>query len=294
MAKALALGADAVAIGHAALMALNCNKDIPEADYKKEVGVEAGYCYHCHTGRCPVGVTTQDPELRKRLDPDAAAERVYNFLHTLTMECQMMARACGKTNVHQPGAGRPGGAHHGGLGAGHGAARRHAAHRRPARHDPLLGERPWRRRRRLRQCVTKLKPKAAAKGEAKDPKHIDHFLKTAGLDTAREKEIGQHIGYRYDVNLLPDYKRLTPFLKKYMELMGWDDLNWLEDVHMGYEEGRPRCSTATSTAGSTVPPAIKLPDNQQDRDMIARELLIKFQMSRKHPLVDLKKAYAKF
>ena len=100
VAKALALGADAVAIGTAALVALNCNKDIPEADYEGTIGVEAGYCYHCHTGRCPVGVATQDPELRKRLDPDAAAERVYNFLHTLTMECQMMARACGKTNVH--------------------------------------------------------------------------------------------------------------------------------------------------------------------------------------------------
>ena len=50
--------------------------------------------------RCPVGVATQDPELRKRLDPDAAAERVYNFLHTLAIECQMLARACGKTNVH--------------------------------------------------------------------------------------------------------------------------------------------------------------------------------------------------
>src|SRR5262245_22164980 len=100
IAKALALGADAVAIGHSALMALNCNKAIPEADYPSEVGVEAGYCYHCHTGRCPVGVATQDPALRKRLDPDKAAERVYNFLHTLTMECQMMARACGKTNIH--------------------------------------------------------------------------------------------------------------------------------------------------------------------------------------------------
>jgi len=62
--------------------------------------VPAGYCYHCHTGRCPVGVATQDPELRKRLDPDAAAERVYNFLHTLTLEAQMLARACGKTSVH--------------------------------------------------------------------------------------------------------------------------------------------------------------------------------------------------
>ena len=100
VAKALALGADAVAIGTTAMIALNCNKDIPEADFEKEIGVEAGYCYHCHTGRCPVGVATQDPELRKRLDPDAAAERVYNILHTLTIEAQMMARACGKTNVH--------------------------------------------------------------------------------------------------------------------------------------------------------------------------------------------------
>ena len=58
-------------------------------------------------------------------------------------------------------------------------------------------------------------------------------------ETAREKMIGQTIGYRYDVNLLPDYSRLTPFLKKYIEAMGWDDLNWLEDVHMGYEENRP-------------------------------------------------------
>ena len=100
VAKALALGADAVAIGHSSLMALNCNKNIPEADFESEIGVPAGHCYHCHTGRCPVGVATQDPELRKRLNPDDAAERVYNFLHTLTIECQMLARACGKTNVH--------------------------------------------------------------------------------------------------------------------------------------------------------------------------------------------------
>ena len=100
MAKALALGADAIAIGTAGLVALNCNKDIPEADYEKEMGVEAGYCYHCHTGRCPVGVATQDPVLRSRLDPTEAAERVYNLLSTMTLECQMLARACGKTNIH--------------------------------------------------------------------------------------------------------------------------------------------------------------------------------------------------
>ena len=82
------------------MMALNCNKDIPEANYPEEIGAEPGYCYNCHTGRCPVGVATQDPVLRARLDPDAAAERVYNFLHTLTIEAQLFARACGKTNLH--------------------------------------------------------------------------------------------------------------------------------------------------------------------------------------------------
>jgi hypothetical protein len=123
---------------------------------------------------------------------------------------------------------------------------------------------------------------------------IDKFLKGDGLEKEREREIGQHIGYRYDVNLLPDYSRLTPFLKKYMEMMGWDDLNWLEDIHMGYEEGNPAVFDRNINGWVTVPAHIKLPDNQQDRDMLARELLIKFQMSKRHPLVALRDAYAKF
>ena len=113
-------------------------------------------------------------------------------------------------------------------------------------------------------------------------------------ETAREKMIGQTIGYRYDVNLLPDYKKLTPFLKKYIEHMGWDDLNWLEDVHMGYEEDKPAVFDRNANGWVTIPKKIKLPASQQDRDMIARELLVKFQMSPNHPLVDLKKAYLKF
>lgn len=126
-------------------------------------------------------------------------------------------------------------------------------------------------------------------------KDVDEFLKdSAGLGTEREKEIGQHIGYRYDVNLVPDYQRLTPFLKEYMEVMGWDDLNWLEDVHMGYEEGRPAVFDRNVNGWVRIPDSIALPDNQQDRDMIARELLIKFQMSDRHPLVALRKAYMKF
>ncbi len=126
------------------------------------------------------------------------------------------------------------------------------------------------------------------------PKDIDHFIKGDGVDTEREKLIGQHIGYRYDVNLLPDYSRMTPFLKSYIDFMGWSDLNWLEDVHMGYEEGRPAVFDRNVNGWVQVPAGLTLPDNQQDRDMLARELLIKFQMSENHPLVDLRNAYAKF
>ena len=61
---------------------------------------DRGECYHCHTGRCPVGVATQDPKLRARLNPDDAALRVYNYLHSMTLEAQLLARACGKTNIH--------------------------------------------------------------------------------------------------------------------------------------------------------------------------------------------------
>ena len=119
-------------------------------------------------------------------------------------------------------------------------------------------------------------------------------VKILNSTATREKMIGQHIGYRYDVNLLPDYKRLTPFLKKYIEHMGWDDLNWLEDVHLGFEGNQPAVFDRNINGWVTTPKKMKLPKNQQDRDMIARELLIKFQMSPNHPLMTLKKAFKKF
>lgn len=99
VAKALALGADAVSIGMAALMALNCNAPLYEDDYKA-LGTKPGYCHMCHTGFCPVGITTQDADLEKRLDPQQASQRLRNYLATLTLECQTLARACGKTHVH--------------------------------------------------------------------------------------------------------------------------------------------------------------------------------------------------
>ena len=99
MAKALALGADACAIGIGALVALNCNRDIPEADFESEVGVAAGQCHHCQTGKCPVGIATQDPELEKRLDSSEGADRVANFLNSMTMEAALLTRSLGKGDV---------------------------------------------------------------------------------------------------------------------------------------------------------------------------------------------------
>ncbi|HKW99529.1 MAG TPA: FMN-binding glutamate synthase family protein [Bryobacteraceae bacterium] len=98
-AKAIALGADAVYIGTAALIALNCNRPVYIEDYQA-LGTEPHHCHHCHTGRCPVGITTQDPELMKRLDMDEGAERVANLLRAMTLEIQMLARACGKSDIH--------------------------------------------------------------------------------------------------------------------------------------------------------------------------------------------------
>lgn len=108
VAKALALGADAVALGQGVLIALGCNhasyredgSDVDAtADYAA-LGTAPGFCHHCHTGRCPVGVTTQDPQLEQRLQPEDGARRLENYLRVLTMELTTLARACGKSNVH--------------------------------------------------------------------------------------------------------------------------------------------------------------------------------------------------
>ena len=99
VAKALALGADAVMIGNAAMMALGCNSPRYLEDYHK-LGTSPGACHHCHTGLCPVGVATQSPELEARMDVAAGAERVARFLTAMTMEVTVLAKACGKSSVH--------------------------------------------------------------------------------------------------------------------------------------------------------------------------------------------------
>ena len=98
VAKALALGADAVSIGSAAMVALGCNKPMYVEDYHA-LGTAPGYCHHCHTGKCPVGVTTQIPEFEARLDPQQGARWLKNYLTVMVMELQTIARACGKSHV---------------------------------------------------------------------------------------------------------------------------------------------------------------------------------------------------
>ena len=75
------------------------NKPIHVEDYHA-LGTEPYHCHHCHTGRCPVGITTQDPDIMQRLDIEEGAERVANLLPALTSEIQLLARACGKADVH--------------------------------------------------------------------------------------------------------------------------------------------------------------------------------------------------
>jgi len=99
VAKALALGADAVSIGTAALAALGDNDPAYEAEYEA-LGTHAGAYDAWHEGRDPAGITTQDPALAARLDPVLGGRRLANYLAVLTLEAQTIARACGKSHVH--------------------------------------------------------------------------------------------------------------------------------------------------------------------------------------------------
>lgn len=99
VAKALALGADAVAIGTGALVALGDNDPRWEDEYQK-LGTTAGAYDDWHEGNDPAGITTQTPELMKRFDPVAGGRRLSNYLKVMTLEAQTIARACGKNHIH--------------------------------------------------------------------------------------------------------------------------------------------------------------------------------------------------
>ena len=99
VAKAMALGADAVSIGSAAMIALGDNDPKWEKDYNK-LGSTAGAYDDWHEGKDPAGITTQDPELMKRFDPIVGGKRLSNYLKVMTLEAQTIARASGKNDLH--------------------------------------------------------------------------------------------------------------------------------------------------------------------------------------------------
>ncbi len=99
VAKALALGADAVSIGIAALVALGDNDPAYEQEYQA-LGTTAGAYDDWHEGKDPAGITTQDPELMARFDPIKGGRRLANYLKVMTLEAQTIARACGHNHIH--------------------------------------------------------------------------------------------------------------------------------------------------------------------------------------------------
>ena len=275
VAKCLALGADAVAIGHAALVALNCNKEIPGVtDYEGTIGVPAGECYHCHTGRCPVGITTQDPELRKRLIVDEAAERVYNFLHThdaraadararVREDERPLARARGPLRADDRG-----------RRDGEGAARRHGldpgrergadaradgAHARAAPRQP--GRLPARAR-------------AGARGALMAE---ERFI---ALDA--ERLAGKRFPYQEDISLVEDIDLLaaTP----------GEDINWLEDVELLEEDGVPAVFDRYSNSFLKI--YFDIPTGREDE--LARKVLVTHLQSGNSYGIQLKEQHAKF
>jgi glutamate synthase domain-containing protein 2 len=99
VAKALALGADAVSIGVAALIALGDNSPEYEEQYRK-LGTSAGYYDDYQDGKDPTGISTQNDELAQNFDPIKGGRKLANYLRVLTLETQTIARACGKSHVH--------------------------------------------------------------------------------------------------------------------------------------------------------------------------------------------------
>ncbi len=99
VAKALALGADAVSIGVAALIALGDNSPELEDGYA-DLGTSAGFYDDWHEGKDPAGISTQDDDLAARFDPEMGGRRLANYLRTMTLEAQTLARACGKSHLH--------------------------------------------------------------------------------------------------------------------------------------------------------------------------------------------------
>ena len=281
VAKALSLGAKAVAIGHAALMALNCNKEIPGVtDYEGTIGVPAGQCYHCHTGRCPVGITTQDPGApqaarrrrggRARLQLPAHADaRGADARARVREDERALARARGPVRADRRG-GRDGE----GAARGHGLdprrdrGARAREDRAAAREAPRV---PGRLPARVQRGHGRSGRLMAARGEPEKIKDIDS-----------EYLSGKRQAYQENISELDDVdlEAATP----------GQDINWLEDVELLEEEGTPAVFDRYSN--SFVRIYFDIPEGRENE--IARKVLVKHLQSGNSYGIQLKEQHTKF
>ena len=281
VAKALSLGAKAVAIGHAALMALNCNKEIPGVtDYEGTIGVPAGQCYHCHTGRCPVGHhhagsrAPQAPRRRRgrrarlQLPPHAHA-RGADARARVREDERALARARGPLRAHGRG-GRDGE----GAARGHGLdprrdrGARARQDRAPAREAPRV---PGRLPARVQRGHGRSGRLMAARGEPEKIKDIDS-----------EYLSGKRQAYQENISELDDVdlEAATP----------GQDINWLEDVELLEEEGTPAVFDRYSNSFIRI--YFDIPEGRENE--IARKVLVKHLQSGNSYGIQLKEQHTKF
>ncbi len=286
VAKALALGANAIAIGHSALMALNCNKEIPGVtDYEGTIGVPAGRCYHCHTGRCPVGVATQDPELRKRLVvDDGRRARLQLPAHADAGDARCWRGRAGRPSVHS-------------LepedlcaltveAVGDGARCRWPA---PTTSRACRRRRRWRG---SRSCSSATSPTRSTTCRRRTPRGShDERRRQRRLPVPSPEKIfsidaeylsGKRFDYQEDVSLVEDVDLLaaTP----------GEDINWLEDVTLLAEDGVPAVFDRYSN--SFIKIYFEIPAGREDE--LARKVLIKHLQSGNSYGILLKERHAKF
>ena len=288
VAKCLALGAKAVAIGHSALMALNCNKEIPGVtDYEGTVGVPAGQCYHCHTGRCPVGVATQDPELRKRLVveeavgarlqlPDGDDDGDADARAGVRQDERPLARARGSRGAHRRG-----------RGDGEGSARRHDLRpRRDRARDPRRGEAAARDQGRGRAHRRPARGRAAAGGgvvsDAQQPHELAYSEPEKIKSIDAEFLAGHRFPYQEDMSLVEDVDldAATP----------GQDINWLEDIQLLEEDGVPAVFDRYSNSFLKI--YFPIPPGREDE--IARKVLITHLTTGNSYGIQLKEKHTKF
>ena len=284
VAKALALGANAIAIGHSALMALNCNKEIPGVtDYEGTVGVPAGQCYHCHTGRCPVGITTQDPELRKRLVVDEAAHACLQLPAHDDARVPDARAGVREDRRPQPRARGPGRADGRGFGDGAGAARRHRLHPGRVGGADAGPDRAFARAaRREPDRLPRAERRHAGSGgrRARGGGVMSETEYTTSIDA--EYLAGRRFPYQEDMSLVEDVDLLaaTP----------GQDINWLEDVELLEEDGVPAVFDRYSNSFLKI--YFPIPSGRENE--IARKVLIKHLQSGNSYGIALKERHCKF